>query len=88
MRSMYEFYIRAFPVKIVDERTGEAKEDIVTLEKSQLQAAQLVGQSSKELIARICKKQGYKLVDIGKAKKETVILFLDAIHEALAYEAP
>ena len=88
MRTNYELHIRAFPVKVVDERTGEAREETVVLDKPRLQAAQLVGQSSKELIERICKKQGYKLVDIGKAKKETMILSLDAIHEALAYEAP
>ena len=40
-----------------------------TLDKAQLQAAQLVGMSSKELIYSIYNRRGFRVLDIGKAEK-------------------
>ena len=42
------------------------------LTKEHLRAAQLVGQSSKELITRICADEGYRVVEIGKPAKRDV----------------
>ena len=52
-------------------------EDLIVLTKAQLQAAQLVGQSSKELIERLYNRQGYGVQDIGRAKKQEVCLDLE-----------
>jgi len=43
--------------------------DLLVLDKQQLQAAQIVGQSSKELICRIYNQRGYKALDVGTAEK-------------------
>lgn len=59
-----------FPVTV---QRGENDTDVipVILTKEQLNAAQLTGQSSKELIRRICGWDGYKVLDIGKADRRT-----------------
>lgn len=59
-----------FPVTV---QAGENGTDTipVILTKEQLNAAQLTGQSSKELIRRICDCMGYKVLDIGKADRKT-----------------
>ena len=58
MRTIEKIYLRAFTVRIQDQRTGEAKEDVIVFSKHQLQAAQIIGQSSKELICRAYNAQG------------------------------
>ncbi len=69
MKTYQTIQLRAFDVRMRDERTGEEMEDVVVLTKSQLQAAQIVGQSSKELIHRLCSAQGYKVLGIGRAER-------------------
>lgn len=64
--------VRVFPVSLRDERTGAVSEDTIVLTKHQLQAAQTVGQSSKELICRIFNREGYRVLDIGKAVKRDI----------------
>ena len=70
---------RRFPVVIKNNACGEATNDTIILSKQQLQAAQLVGQSSKELICRLYQRQCCKVLDIGKAEKKTLIVDLDAL---------
>ena len=74
---------RRFPVTLRDERTGEIQQESIILDKQHLQAAQMVGQSSKELIERIYHKQGFKVLEVGKADKMTVQLQLDRVHDDL-----
>lgn len=83
MKTTFDLQVRAFMVTVRDERTGEEHDDIIVLDKPRLQAAQLVGQSSKELIERIYHKQGFKVLDIGKADKLTVQLQLDRVYDDL-----
>lgn len=83
MKTTFSLQIRAFMVTVRDERTGEEHGDIIVLDKPRLQAAQLVGQSSKELIERIYHKQGFKVLDISKADKLTVQFCLDRVYEDL-----
>ena len=87
MRTNYELQIRAFPVKVRDGRTGEEKTDIIVFDKARLQAANLVGQSSKELIERAYQKEGFTVLDIGKADKVNVDIRLDNIYEELTGRA-
>ena len=63
---------RTFSVSLRDERTGAVSMDTVVLTKGQLRAAQVVGQSSKELICRIFNREGYRVLDIGKAVKRNI----------------
>ena len=86
MKTTYELTIRAFPVKAEDMRTGEISTDTIVLDKQRLQAAQLVGESSKELIHRIYNRAGKRVLEIGKADKLTLELYLDKIYEVLANE--
>lgn len=79
-------YLRRFAVTVRDERTGETREDHITISKGQLQAAQTVGQSSKELIYRHYNRKGYKVLDIGKAEKRAVGVDLDKLYQAVTVE--
>ena len=73
--------LRQFPVIAHDHRDGQEKRIVVTVAKNQLQAAQIVGQSSKELIERLCDRQGYTVLEIGKPSKVAVTADLDKLVE-------
>lgn len=79
MKTTILLTLRAFPVTVRDERTNETARDTIVLTKEQLRAADLVGQSSKELIYRRYNRQGFKVLEIGKPEKRDVILDLAAL---------
>ena len=76
MKNEITFHVRAFPVTVYDKRSDITEEIIVPITKQQLQAAQIVGQSSKELIIRMCERQGYKVLEIGKPDKLPITIDL------------
>lgn len=73
------FHLRRFHVDVRNPETGETFTNCIVFEKSQLQAAQLVGQSSKELITRAYAEKGYEVVRIGRADKLSVPVNLDKL---------
>ena len=77
---------RRFPVVIKNNASGKVANDTITLSKQHLQAAQLVGQSSKELICRLYQRQGSKVLDIGKADKKTLTVDLDVLWDCKSTE--
>ena len=80
MRTYQDINLRRFTVQIKDNRTGEIRQDAIVLSKQQLQAAQLCGQSSKELIQRYYSREGYTIVDVlGKPEKRTIPLDLEGV---------
>ena len=79
MKNEIAIQVRTFPVTIRDQRTGERKDDLLTLDKRQLQAAQLVGQSSKELIHRIYNRQGFYVLNVGKPIKREIHVDLASV---------
>ena len=80
MRTYQSIQLRRFTVQVKDGRTGEVFRDAIVLSKDQLRAAQLVGQSSKELICRIYNREGRTVLDIdGKAEKREIPLDLEGI---------
>ena len=74
---------RRFPLTVVKKDNQEAYERHIVLSKEQLQAAQLVGQSSTELIKRICERQGYEVVYIGKPKRKSILIDLNAVWDGV-----
>lgn len=84
----YPLHLRAFDVRIRDERTGETGEEMIVFTKQQLQAAHLVGQSSKELIHRAFNREGFTVLDIGKAMKTSVELDLAGLFCEATREDP
>lgn len=79
MTNLVTIFTRTFPVKVRDERTGWEFPDTITLTKEQLQAAQIVGQSSTELVRRIYSRVGFRVLEIGKPIKRTISLDLDEV---------
>ena len=71
IESIIQIAVLRFPVTV---QKGENESTVipVILTKEQLQAAQIVGQSSKELIHRICNRKGLTVLDIGKAERKTL----------------
>lgn len=76
VKTAIEIQARRFPVTIKDERTGDVTTDTIVLDKARLQAAQLVGQSSKELIHRIYNRHGFSVLEIGAPTKHAITLDL------------
>lgn len=74
-----ELHLRRFAVTIQARDTGEASDNFIVLDKSQLQAAGQIGQSSKELITRAYAGMGYDVVSIGRADKLTVSIDLEEL---------
>jgi len=79
MKNEITLHLRAFPVTAHDHRTGQAVHIIVPVTKDQLRAAQVVGESSKELVERLCERQGYSVLEIGKPIKRAATLDLWAL---------
>ena len=71
-----KIHVRAFPVRIRDERSGHEEADEIILTKRQLEAAEIVGESSKELIYRQYNRAGFRVLEIGKPRKVTVTVDL------------
>ncbi len=81
MKNAIQITARAFPVLAHDHRTGTEKSITVTVTKDQLRAAQIVGESSKELVERLCDRQGYSVIEIGTPDKLTLSVDLDRLVE-------
>lgn len=77
MKTNISIEARRFPVTLRDERTGEIIQSSIILDKQRLQAAQLVGQSSKELIHRFYNRQGFRLLEIGTPERRSLNLSLE-----------
>ena len=85
MKNEVTMQARAYSVTVEDQRSGEKSVELIALDKQQLQAAQIVGQSSNELIYRLFNRQGYKVLDIGKpVKKEIVVDLTELYREAVS----
>ena len=67
-----------FPVTVQGCESGSIVIPVI-LTKEQLQAAQIVCQSSKELILRICNREGYTVLDIGKPERKTLEVNLNEL---------
>ena len=82
MKTTLDVNVRAFPVNVFNHITGEHDEVLVVLTKEHLQAAQLVGQSSKELITRICARNSCEVEHIGKPEKREISMDLEELYKA------
>lgn len=73
-------HLRRFCAALRNQESGEEVTVFITLDKTQLQAAQVVGESSKELIQRFAAQNGYELLNIvGKPGKLSVTVPLDEL---------
>lgn len=71
--------VRQFPVLAHNHRVGKEVSITVPVTKEQLRAAQLVGQSSTELIERLCERQGYTVIEIGRPDKLSMDIDLEEL---------
>lgn len=84
MKSELRKTIRAYPVKIRDNRTGEKADDTVILTREQLQAGGLLGLGDKDIIARMYGRIGFYVLEIGTPVKRTVCLDLERAYRETA----
>lgn len=70
----------AYPVKIMDKRTGEQMDDTVVLDKSWLQiCGKLDIADDKQLIYRIYNAKGYVVLEVGKRRKLQLTVDLEKL---------
>lgn len=70
----------AYPVKIMDKRTGEQMDDTVVLDKSWLQiCGKLDIADDKQLIYRIYNTKGYVVLEVGKRRKLQLTVDLEKL---------
>lgn len=81
MKTEIMITVRAYPVQIRDERTGEKQSDTIVLTKQKIQAAATIGMSDRDLIHRLYNRQGYHVLDVGKPKKKEIIVDLLELYE-------
>ena len=72
---------RRFPVIARAVDGGDELSDTIILTKQELQAAEIVGESSKELITRHFVRRGFVVLDIGKPERSTLTIELEALWE-------
>lgn len=78
----------AYPVRIMDKRTGEQMDDTVVLDKSWLQiCGKLDIADDKQLIYRIYNAKGYVVLDIGKRSKIQLKVDLNKLYAEQGGEA-
>lgn len=71
--------MQMFLVSAHNRCTGAEEKITVPVTKQQLQATRIVGQSSKELIVRMCERQGYTVLEIGKPDRRSVTVSLERL---------
>lgn len=81
MKTEIKITVRAYPVKIRDERTGEKMDDTIVLTKQKIQAVATIGMSDRDLIFRLYNRQGYHVLDVGRPKKKEIIVDLLELYE-------
>ena len=79
MKNKITITVRNFPVLAHDHRTGKEEAITVPVTKEQLRAAGVVGQSSTELIERLCERQGYTVIEIGLPDKLSMNIDLEQL---------
>lgn len=71
----------AYPVQLIDKRTGEHLTDTVVLEKSWLSiCGKLDICDDKHLIYRIYNPRGYEVAEIGKRRKVNLVVDLEQLY--------
>lgn len=81
MKNVITIEARKFPVTVESKEIDGFINDSIVISKQQLQAAQLVGQSSKELIERIYERKGFAVLDIGKPERKSIAIDLATLWE-------
>ena len=79
----------AYPVRIMDKRTGEHMDDTIVLDKSWLQiCGKLDIADDKQLIYRIYNAKGYVVLDVGKRRKLQLTVDLEKLALEQAEQEP
>lgn len=65
-------HLRCYEVTILDMRTNETKTDSIIIDKQALQAAQIIGLSSDNVIKKYYSKKGYRVIKTGVPVKKSV----------------
>lgn len=79
MKTEWNIQARAFPVTVRDQSTGQEREERIVLVKEQLQAAQIIGESSYEVIHRLCGRAGLTVLDIGAPERREISLNMEEL---------
>lgn len=81
MKTEMKIPVRAYTVKIRDERNGVISEDLIVLEKARLQAGGLVGLGDDDIIKNIYNRKGLWVLEIGKPTKLDIMVNLEELYK-------
>lgn len=76
MKTEIKIAVRAYPVIIKDERTGEKSTDTIVLEKARLQAGAMLGMGDEDIIYRLYNRQGFRVLEVGQPVKREITVDL------------
>lgn len=82
------YQLRAFPVEIKDQRTGEHKLDTIVLDKRTLENARAIGIDQENLIWRLYNRKGYFVIRIGVPVKQEARVDLMALYQTESGNTP
>lgn len=80
MKTEIKIAVRAYQVKIKDERTGEKTTDTIVLDKARLQAGAMVGLGDEDIIYRIYNRQGYRVLEVDHPDKMEITVDLHELY--------
>lgn len=80
MKTEIKITVRAYPVEIRDERTGEKMDDTIVLDKATLQAGAAVGLGDGDIIYRFYNRKGYRVLEIGNPIKADLVVDLGQLY--------
>lgn len=80
MNTTITLQVRVYPVRFVSADGNDESESTITLTKTQLQAAGMIGLDDKALIRGIYKRNGFVVREIGKPIKRELTAQLYAAH--------
>lgn len=86
MTTEIKITVRAYPVEIRDERTGEKMKDQIVLDKATLQAGAAVGMGDGDIIYRLYNRKGYRVLEIGNPVKLELTVDLEDLYNKQALQ--
>lgn len=84
MKTEITVHVRAYTVRIKDERTGEKLEDTIVLERGMFRAGGRIGLNDTEILNRIYNRRGFRVSEICNVVKASIPMDLGAAYATVA----
>lgn len=72
MKTVCTMHLRAFPVEIKDNRTGEKSVDTIVIDRDLLEKGQSINMNYEQIVCRLYNREGYHVISVGRPTRKTV----------------